>query len=622
MENLKNNLIFAPVKLGYAFSKDGKVSEKHFNFYKARSKYVGAVTYEPLYIHKGLRELPTQLGIDDDDKIEGLKKLNDEVKRYGAKTIAHLNHPGRLANPKIPGNFWVSSTNQACENGGATPNQMNKNDINEAIDLVVDAAIRAEKSDFDIIELQLGHGYLSAQFLSALVNDRNDEYGGPLENRVRFSLELFEAVKNAVNIPVQVRITATETIEGGINLDEAKYLAGQLKTLGAEVFHIVAGSGCSTPPWFFQHMFIPKGKLWDFAKEIRESVNVKVITVGRVTSTENVDFILNSLKSDFVAVGRALIADPDFIGKYLGEVEGNIRPCLSCAEGCLGGVKSGNGLGCMVNPLIGREELKIKKSEKPKKIAVVGGGLSGMEAAIRAKDRGHNVTIYERDKLGGQFNLAWLPPKKGSLKELVDFYKLEIADKNINVKFQEADKYEIVNNKYNEIILATGAKPKSPPIKGLTHFFWSEFLDDNNLPENKRILIIGGGLIGIEIASKLVDNNNKVIIVEMMDEVARGMEMIEKKLTLAKLQQFGVNIYTNYRVSEVKNNNSTVVIEGELDKELNNIDHIVVTAGMKSDNSLENDIKGMIEYRKIGDALNPSKAQNAIYDGFEAGIEI
>ena len=184
MLDLKNPFIFAPIKLGYSDG-GGCVTEKHIAFYSARSQYVGAITLEPLYMDKGLREIPTQLGIDSDEKIEGLKKLVDLIHAGGAKVIAHLNHPGRMANPKIPGNYFISSTDRPCENGGAVPKRMNEKDMDNVIELFVESARRAEKTGFDILELQFGHGYLLAQFISPNVNNRTDGYGGTFENRIK-----------------------------------------------------------------------------------------------------------------------------------------------------------------------------------------------------------------------------------------------------------------------------------------------------------------------------------------------------------------------------------------------------------------------------------------------------
>ena len=192
MLQLKNQFIFAPIKTGYSDG-TGVVTERHLAFYKRRAQYLGAVIPEPFYMDKGLRELPTQMGIDKDDKIEGLQKLVATIHESGTKVIAHFNHPGRMANPKIPGNYFLSSTDSPCENGGSTPRRMEREDMKKVVDLFVEGAVRAEKANFDVIELQFGHGYLLAQFISPFVNDRKDEFGEDMEAIAKtFSLKMMK----------------------------------------------------------------------------------------------------------------------------------------------------------------------------------------------------------------------------------------------------------------------------------------------------------------------------------------------------------------------------------------------------------------------------------------------
>ena len=290
MLNLRNPFIMALVKLGYSDG-TGVVTQRHIDFYGPRSKHVGAVTLEPLYMDAGLRELPTQLGIDNDNKLEGLKKLTDLIHGNGAKAIAHINHPGRMANPKIPGNYHWSSTDKACESGGAVPQKMDRAMMDKVIRMHTEAAQRAEKAGFDFVELQTGHGYLLAQFLSPAVNDRTDEYGGNLENRMRFPLEVVRAVVQAVNIPVIARISGDEIIPNGFHLDEMAVYAKKLEAEGVAALHVIAGTACGTPPWFFQHMFIPKGKTWQLAGELKKKVDIPVIFLGRIHSADDIETI-------------------------------------------------------------------------------------------------------------------------------------------------------------------------------------------------------------------------------------------------------------------------------------------------------------------------------------------
>jgi len=609
----------APLKLGYA-ANDGQVNERHLSFYAERSCDIGAITPEPLYLDPGLREIPSQLGIDNDDKIPGLTGLVDLLHNNGAKAIAHLNHPGRMANPKIPGNYFWSATGNACENGGATPEMMNREMMDQTVNMFVSAARRAVACGFDYVELQFGHGYLLAQFLSPVVNDRKDSYNGNLENRAKFPLEVLAAVKKAVTIPIIARISGDEMIPGGLNIAEMIAFSIMLEKNGIDAIHVSAGSSCSTPPWFFQHMFVPKGKTWELADRIKSEVNVPVIFVGQINTKEDIRLLEKKYHAEYIALGRAMIADPDFVGKVLGLKSGNIRPCLACSEGCLGNVRQGNGLSCVVNPTVNNNLQPLKATSHPEKIAIVGGGLAGMQAAIVLKERGFDVTIFEKNKLGGQFNLAFLPPQKGNLKKIINYFEAELLRLKIPVIYKEANKDDILNGNFDRAIMATGAIPVIPPIKGLKKYYWTEFLDDNQLPQHETVLIVGGGLIALEMASKLIEGKNQVIIIEILDEIGRGMEMLEKAQTLKKMLQNGVQIYTKHRAVEI--NKDKVYIENELNLKtvIEGVDKVIVAAGMKSYIPFDLDAKIPLHY--VGDAQKVGKAENAIHNAYKLALTL
>lgn len=616
MLSLSTPFIMAPLKLGYGDG-SGKINDRFVSFYKRRRNGIGAVIPEPLYLDSRLREIPTQMGIDADDKIKGLKRLTQMLHDDGVKAIAHLNHPGRMANPKIPKNIFFSSTDKPCPNGGAIPHRMNKDDMQQVTDLFVSAAKRAQDSGFDAVELQIGHGYLLAQFLSPAVNDRNDEYGGSFENRVRFPLTVIDAVVSAIDVPVIVRVSGDEMIPDGIHLDETKSLVQLIQEHGASAVHVSAGTVCSTPPWFFQHMFIPKGKTWHFAFEINKELDIPVIFVGRVNSPEDVDRLKKEYGARYIALGRALVADPDFLVKLQldGQELGPIRPCLACSDGCLGGVKSGEGLQCVVNPEIGLGETPITPAKKSLSYAVVGGGLAGMQSALTLRFRGHSVVIYEKDQLGGQFNLAYLPPNKESLKDIIDYYKEELNRHQIPIEYKEVTAEDLTSSSFDRIVLATGSQPVIPPIKGLDEYYWAECLLDENLPVNKKVVVIGGGLIGVEIASNLVDKHNEVVLVEMVSEIARGMELIEKKLTLQKLSNAKVTVLTDTRVSEI--DGRKVYVKGANEMMIDDVDVIVVATGMKEYNPLESDLAGRLPVYVVGDAKKVGMAKDAIRSAYE-----
>ncbi len=613
--SLRNNFMMAPVKTGYG-TKEGMVTNKHITFYKRRARHIGAIIPEPFFIDSRVKELPTQLGIDQDDKIEGLKQLTKAIHQEGAKAIAHINHPGRMANPKLPGNIYLSSSAQACENGGKQPESLSKEGIEEVINLFRQATIRADKSNFDMIELQFGHGYLAAQFLSPKVNQRSDEYGGSFDNRTRFALEVLDAVKQAVSLPIIVRISGSEMIEGGIDLDEMSQFAKLLEEKGVAAIHVSAGSVCSTPPWYYQYMAIPKGKTWSMAGAIKKNISIPVIAVGQINNFEDVDQILEQNLADFIAVGRPMVADPDFTGKYTKQVSGLLRSCNACLDGCLGSVKAGKGLMCSINPLVGREDEElIEKTVSPKRFAVVGGGLAGMQAAITLKEKGHDVVLYEKDHhLGGQFRLAAFPPNKEELGKFVRYLEARMKEVNISVEHKAVTTVDLLNQ-FDEIMVATGSTPFVPPIEGLKDFYWAEIIEQGKIPTDKKVLVIGGGLIGIEVAESLCQHGNQVIIVEMLDEVARGMEMIAKTMALKKLKEHGVEIYISTKVTKLDENKA--YLQSEAGEEvLDNIDIVVVTTGMKSENKLKDQLVGKLPYHLIGDAKQIGKEIDAIQDAY------
>lgn len=609
---LKNQFIMATVKTAYGIG-DGKITKKHLHFYALRAPHLGALIPEPLYIDRALRELPTQIGIDSEDKIDGLKALTSMLHSTATKAIAHLNHPGRMANPKIPGNEFISSTDKACEAGGIAPTRMDRKSMDRVIAQFVNAVEIAEKADFDVLELQFGHGYLMAQYISPFVNDRSDEYGGSFANRIKFPLEVLDAIIKTTKLPIIIRLSGDEMIPQGIHLHEMIALAKILKKRGVAAIHVSAGTICNTPPWYFQHMFVPKAKTWEMAYKIKQEVGIDCIYVGRINTKKDIDLLLHDFEADYIAVGRALIADPKFIGKYLNKEAGIIRPCMACSDGCLGGVKMGKGLGCLVNPEVNYSGIISTKEQPKKRFAVVGGGLAGCEMVYRLHQKGHFVSLFEPNDIGGQFDLAYLPPKKQTLKKIVDFYKEYLLENKIDIVRKEAQASDLRG--YDEVIVATGSKAIKPKIPGLKSFYWAEILLEQNMPENKNIAIIGGGLIGTEVAHKLLENNNKVFLIELMSEIARGMEMIEKKLTLKNFKTQNIELFTSTQLKAVKGRQLVLEKEGQ-SLLLDNIDHIVVAVGLKSYHPFEaEDLKVPMHF--IGDAKHVAKAQNAIADAFD-----
>jgi 2,4-dienoyl-CoA reductase (NADPH2) len=611
--SLRNSFFMSAVKTGYGDS-EGNITERHLAFWDKRSKHVAAVIFEPFFIDKRVRELPTQIGIDNDDKIEEHKRLVATVHSNRAKAVAHINHPGRMANPKLPGNIYISASDIECPSGGQKPIALSLDEIKNVQQQYIDAAIRTEKSGYDLIELQFGLGYLIAQFLSPSTNKRNDEYGGSFENRLRFGIEILKGIKSKVSMPVIIRISGDEKYEGGLTIEDSIQIVKFLEKEKAAAIHVTSGNVCESAAWYYQHHFIPKGTTWQLAKIVKEHTTLPVIGVGQVTDPIDIASIFNNKMADYIAIGRALIADPDFVGKYLQLVEGRIRPCGSCLTGCLGRIKIGKGLQCEINPEVGRELEPLVHAAETKNYAVVGGGMAGMEAVITLHQRGHRVTLFEKDKLGGQFNLAPLPPQKRSLQKQIDYLRHELE--GIPVIIKEAEPEDLLG-KYDGVVFATGSKPVIPPIDGLDNYSCAEILYETNIPRDKNVLIIGGGLVGIEIANTLIDYGNKITIIEMLDDIARDMEMVSRRLNLMRLRKNNVLIFTNTKVDRINGSSVFLKRQNVFDNfRIDNIDIYVVAAGMRPNQELIDKLKGKIPYYVVGDADKIGDAASAIQSAY------
>lgn len=613
----KNEYIMAPLKLGYCDQKDGMINNRHLEFYEKRSRYLGAIIAEPFYLESNLRENPFQLGLDADDKIEGLQSLAALLHEDQTGFIVHLNHPGRMANAMIPSNIFWSASDKACANGGAKPQVMDRHMMDHVLHLMRAAAQRAEKAGADMIELQFGYGYLIAQFLSPSINDRTDEYGGSFENRIRFPMEILKEVQAATTLPVMVRMSATDLEDNGFGLEEAIKLGHLLESSGVVALHITAGSACTSPAWYYQHMLIPKGKNWVYAAAIQSKVTIPVYFHGRIHSKSDIDFLRETHGAKYFSIGRALVADHDFVGKICGEVDTAIRPCLACSEACLGGVRAGKGLSCVVNPLV-NTDLGLPVLEKQgERIAVAGAGLAGMQAAIVLKQRGYNVHLFESEATGGQFNLASLPPGKESLEEIVTYFVNELKTHEIPVIHQTLTSEIIDQQRFEKLVVATGSKPAAPAIEGLEHFYWAEILLQELMPKNKKVLVVGGGLIGTEIAMALLDHQNEVIIVELMDEIARGLEIIERNFILRKFSQKAVLVHTNTRLVRM-NKQQAILQKNNETFEIEAIDHVVLATGMKPTPPMQSKIETYI----VGDAAVVGKAHDAIRHAYEMALQV
>lgn len=622
---ISNRLILAPVKTGYG-TPTGEVTPRHLAYYRRRAEGgSGALIIEPLFIDPRGKEHPKQLGISADDHIKGLKTLSDAIHDGGALAIAHLNHAGRAANPKAMGLKPEAPSEIVCPSTGATSEVMNIERINQVILRYADASRRAVEAGFDALEIQFGLGYLISQFLSPHTNLRSDDYGGSLENRYHFANEALAQIHRATggNMPILARISASEQSEKGLGLEDAVKLGIFLREKGVDALHVVSGSACDSPPWYYQHMRLPLGKNLEWASHIKKEVGLPVIVAGRMGSPKDIRDAIGSGSVDAIALGRPLIADPDLPRKMMENRDDEVIQCGACLQGCLLKVKAGEGLGCIVNPTAGREAEQYKKPERVRQIVVIGGGPAGIQAAITAADRGHKVILFEKSELGGQFNLSFLPPGKEMMKRpLTSFVKMvqrSAIDFRLN---QEATVEKILAENPDLVIIATGAVPVMPDFKGLKEALSGEDILTNKKDIGGSVLIIGGGMVGLECAEYLAKKDHEITVVELLKEIARDMEPITKKLTVNQLISSNVKILTDTKIIRFDNRKAFIEIDGK-EELLGKFDSVVLAVGTRSVNDLISPLEERgIEVKVIGDAKKPGQIYNAIRDGFEIAVEV
>ncbi len=593
---LKNPFIMAPVKTAYGNLK-GDVNELHLKFYEKVAKGgVSLIITEPVAVLKSGREHPKQLCIEEARCIEELKKITKTI--HDNKSLACLNitHAGRAANPKASGQQPVAPSAIFCSATKQMPKQLTREDIEEIVDAFGKAAKNAKKAGFDAIELQAGMGYIIAQFLKDRTNKRTDEYG---QDKTLFAKKVFASVfNNADGLEVIVRISGNEFVEDGITPADNIPILELAKQHNASAIHIGLGNACDTPPWYYNATFTQEEKQIETFKEIKKLTDLPIIVDGRMADVDKINMALNEGWADFIGLGKSLACDQAFVNKLINNKMDEIAYCGGCLQGCLLNVKSGVGLGCIINPFINKDE--FTQSDKSLKFVVVGGGPAGMGVATYAKMKGYDVVLYEKEKLGGQFNLAIKPPFKDSMKRPLNSMIKALQKSQAKIIYEEATLEKIVANNPDVVVIATGAVSSVPKIDGIEN---ENALDAFGFFENpqkitgKRALVLGVGLIGREIMETLTRNGFEEIV---------GVDILKKipeDFTLARLKNMhNVKIILGARVEKFTENGVFVIIDDQK-KNIGKFDTIITSIGTKSNNKLYKDIKDRFQNIEIiGDA--------------------
>ncbi len=628
MPNLKLKNRFAMAPMGTTYN-----PQVLTDYLVARAKAEVALITSGLFsVHSsGRNGSPEEPYLEKDDDMKPFLSMVKEVKKAGAAFIAQLSHAGRYSPSRVLGHQSVAPSAVASRYTGETPRELSTGEVDDLVIAFADSAVRAQEMGFDGVEFCANSGYLISQFLAPLTNQRTDKYGGDVVQRGTFLYSILKETRKRVgnDFNICVKYDAEDAVEGGKTLEDSLILAPKIVEAGADRIHVWAGWHEATRPML--PMFVPRAAFSDLAAAIKNVVDVPVATVGRINDPYVAAEILHKGKADQVLLGRQLLCDPEFVLKTMEGRTREIRRCIACCH-CFDQMMvnaKGRGsaeLTCGQNLELGREgENLIRPAEKKKKVVVVGAGPAGLETCRVAALRGHQVELYDENlQLGGMVNLALLPPDKEELKNIIDYYtaQMDILPVNVNLGGTvTAETLEKINP--DTVVIAAGAKVFIPEIVGLESGNVVTALEvlSGDRSVGEKVVVIGGGLIGVETAEFLVERGKKVTVVEMLKSVAADIGPTTRWGLLARLYE-EMEILVLTKVIEIKDGS---VIVKDKDDQIQEIhaDTVVMAAGMSSKTDLLAALdKNNVDYYPIGSCREPGQIGQAIKDGFQVGCKI
>lgn len=624
---LENRLIVSPMVTCFA-KEDGKVTEQYVEYVREKAKGGwGMIINEAHAAIESGKAFDKFFGLYSDDQIEGQKELVAAAHEQGVKIAVQLVHAGRQS--LYTGAPLVAPSPIADPTSPITPNELTLEEIKEIIESFGDAALRAKKAGYDAVEIHGAHGYLIQEFTSQYSNKRTDEYGGDLLGRAKFSLDIIHNIRSKVgeDYPLIYRMSTDEYLPNGegLKLPDSLALATMYEEAGIDALHSSIGN-YTTIHYMLPPAAVKHGESQNLSEELKKVVSIPVINVGRYNDPYIANAAIKAGRCDMVTMGRQSLADPLFPKKAKAGKISDIRHCIGCQIGCVENLYKCSPIHCIVNPRVGYEyQFPTKKSGAKKKVVVIGGGVGGMQAAITAAEQGHDVTLYEKEnKLGGQWNLAAMPPYKQELATLVTYQKGQLEKNQVIIHLNSELKAEdILALKPDHVVLATGATPIMSTIKGIdsTNVVTSTDILTGRKSVKGNAAVIGGGEVGTETAAFIASTNRKASVFEMTSELCMKTEGSVKLFLFEYLTDKGVDTYTNAKVLELKDDSVIIERDGQTE-EISGFTDIVIAVGGKSYNPLEEELKGKVELSVIGDAKSARQGINAVHEGYEVGYNI
>lgn len=589
---------------------------------------IGTIILEASFINPSGKGFIYELGIHSDECIPGLKKLVAVAHKNNVKIGPQLYHAGRQTSGKTTGMQPLAPSPVPDPSSGEMPHELTVSEIKRLIAEYGLAAGRAKAAGCDFVEIHGAHGYLITQFLSPFSNIRTDSYGGSFENRFRFLAEVVASVRNAVgkNFPATVRLSGDELVPGGLTIKETVRIATELEGLGVNGLHISAGNyasynqGLMIPP-----MAVPEGPLVHLAEAVKKAVSIPVIAVGKIRTPEFAEKILTSNKADFVAIGRTLLADPDWPNKVASGKTTDIMPCIACNQGCIGRLFAQEDVWCTVNPETGRENAFAQHSKKKKTVVIIGGGPAGLSAARVAAKRGHTVTLYEKsNKLSGQLTAAGAAPHREGWTVYKKIILRDLKQPGITVHLKsEYSPEQARRERPDAIIIAIGSSAVRPKIPGIgrTNVVIARDLLEGKVKAKGTVVVAGGGCAGAQTAEYLATHGHAVTIVEAMDAIALDAPSDERELLLGRLKKMKVKLLTNCKLTTI--GSRTVTTEDKDGSKTLPADTVVLCLGSFPNDGLAAELKQIIKNTVVvGDASSPRRVTEAVAEGALAALAL
>lgn len=673
---IKNRIVMAPMCMGFG-QYNGCATETMMDYYEERAKGgVGLIFTEITRINDitGASSFG-QLGMSHDYQIPALREMADRIHKHNCKIMVELHHPGRqnlglmigtvpICNigSKLMGNLYTKILTQAvipqgkklqdkhivprtvapskCERSKMSDSvnrELSVNEIKRIICQFIKGAVRVKKAGCDGVELHAAHGYLIQQFLSPNTNKRTDQYGGSLENRMRFLLEIIDGIRSncGKDFPIVVRLTVDEMYSEigqngkGYNLEEGIKMAKILSDKGIDAIDVSSAAYDTFNYWLEPTTFTPGWRKY-LASEVKKVVDIPVIAANLIRSPKQAEMQLEEGTQDFISLGRPLIADPHWPNKVKSGNENLIKRCvccLYCFESMMKGAYKYTHGNCSVNPFVGRENVSLKQNGNGRKVLIIGAGCAGLTAAELLSKRGFDVTVLEKEsKQGGQLNLASKPPHKEKINWVCEDLLSNAINSGAKVLFDiKADKDIIASYSPEIVITATGGNaihPKS--FNGDNVVTVTQVLNGDIDISNKKVAVIGSGMTGLETSELLVSKGNKVTVVEMADKIAPGAWFQQLDDALPVLEKAGTEFLTSHKLLSVSSSGIELENLKENKAVAIKVDLVVLSLGVRSDNSLYNDIKNSDSYKvyNIGDSKKIGRIANATESAYQLVMNI